>query len=55
MDKQKANTDTTYCKSETCIDKCWRHKSNWGFDINNNYWFMDCCKEEEKRLKDRRK
>ncbi len=50
MDKREANADTTYCTNKKCIDKCWRHIDNWIFDINNNYWFMDCCKRENKRL-----
>ncbi len=46
MDKREANTDTTYCTSKKCIDKCWRHESNWNFDVCKNYWFMEFCKEK---------
>lgn len=46
-----ANTDTTYCINNTCIDKCWRHISNWKFDTDKNYIFTsgleDCEKIED--------
>ncbi len=48
MDKIKANTDTTYCRSFFCQSKCWRHIDNWIFDINNNYWFMEECEFKDK-------
>jgi hypothetical protein len=51
MEKKKANTDTTYCKSESCPNKCWRHIWNWKFDSDTDYWMMDRCKEEDTRLK----
>ena len=41
--KQKANFDTTYCKSITCKNKCWRHVSNFEFEEGKNYWFQDRC------------
>ena len=46
MDKKQANTDTTYCTSEKCKNKCWRHTDNYKFDENKNYWFMSNCEEE---------
>lgn len=45
---QIANTDTTYCVNMECTEKCWRHKDNWHFDPNTNYWFMDKCEKCEK-------
>ena len=45
---EKANTDTTYCTNEKC-NKCWRHISKYKFDDNENYWFMECCEEMEKK------
>ena len=30
--KKQANTDTTYCTSEKCKNKCWRHKDNYKFN-----------------------
>ena len=47
---QKANTDTTYCTSITCMEKCWRHRSNFIFEEDENYWFMNTC-ENAKELK----
>lgn len=44
------NTDTTYCKSETCQDRCWRHISKWHFSKDKGYWLMENCEEERKRL-----
>lgn len=41
--KQKANFDTTYCKSVICKNKCWRHVSNFEFEEGKNYWFQDRC------------
>lgn len=41
--KQKANFDTTYCKSITCKNKCWRHVSNFEFEEGKNYWFQERC------------
>lgn len=39
---EKANYDTTYCIKE-CNNKCWRHKSNYIFEEEENYWFTDEC------------
>ena len=39
---KKANTDTTYCVKE-CKNKCWRHKSNYEFNDNENYCFTNTC------------
>ena len=44
----KASFDKTYCASKECKKKCWRHESNWEFEENELYWFMDRCEEEEK-------
>ena len=41
--KQKANFDITYCTSVICKNKCWRHVSNFEFDVGKNYWFQDKC------------
>ena len=41
--KQKANFDTTYCKSITCKNKCWRHVSNFEFEEGKNYWYVNDC------------
>lgn len=41
--KKRANTDTAYCVNTECAKKCWRHKDNWEFDENENYWFMEKC------------
>jgi len=43
---QKANYDITYCQSETCTNKCWRHYTNFEFEQGQNYWFQDKCNEE---------
>lgn len=43
---KKANKDTTYCVSNNCKDKCWRHKDNFEFEKNENYWFMEKCEKE---------
>ncbi len=43
MEKRIPNTDTTYCINRTCEDKCWRHESNYDFNINKLYWFTDAC------------
>lgn len=48
--KKRANTDTTYCTNETCMHKCWRHIHNWEFDKNKDYWLMEYCEEERKRI-----
>ena len=34
--KKQANTDTTYCASKKCKNKCWRHKDNYKFNENLN-------------------
>ena len=47
--KQKADFDTTYCKSITCKNKCWRHVSNFEFEEDKNYWFQDKCINATKR------
>jgi len=49
-DKPYANSDTTYCTNETCLDKCWRHISNWKFNENEDYWLMEYCAEERERI-----
>ena len=42
--KKRANTDTTYCTNETCMNKCWRHIHNWEFDNNiERYNFIHKC------------
>ena len=48
--KEEANTDTTYCTNDNCIEKCWRHVSNWKFDVNKDYWMQEYCEEERKRI-----
>ena len=47
--KQKADFDTTYCRSITCKRKCWRHVSNFEFEEDKNYWFQDKCINTTKR------
>lgn len=44
--KKQVNTDTTYCTSEKCKNKCWRHISNYKFNEKENYWFMSNCEKE---------
>lgn len=44
--KKQANTDTTYCASKKCKNKCWRHTDNYKFDENELYWFMSSCERE---------
>lgn len=41
--KQKADFDTTYCKSITCKNRCWRHVSNFEFEEDKNYWYINDC------------
>lgn len=41
--KQKADFDTTYCNSITCKNKCWRHVSNFEFEKDKNYWYVNDC------------
>ena len=41
--KQRADFDTTYCQSVTCKRKCWRHVSNFEFEEDKNYWFINKC------------
>ena len=43
----KASFDKTYCTSEICKNKCWRHKSNYEFEEDKLYWFMERCEEEK--------
>ena len=43
--KRKANTDTTYCASEECANKCDIHMSNYVFDEDKNYCWMEYCLE----------
>ena len=50
VEKKKANTDNTYCKNESCSKKCWRHISNYRFDNDKDYWLMEMCEEERKRI-----
>lgn len=45
----KASFDKTYCISERCKNKCWRHKDNWEFEKDGLYWFMERCEEEKCR------
>lgn len=42
----KASTDVTYCVNDKCSRKCWRHHSNYRFDEDKNYWYMECCEKE---------
>lgn len=44
--KKQANTDTTYCTSKLCKNKCWRHTDNYEFNENQGYWFMSNCEKE---------
>lgn len=44
--KKQANTDTTYCTSKKCKNKCWRHIDNYKFNENQDYWFMSDCEKE---------
>ena len=48
VDKKWANTDTTYCVDNGCKDKCWRHKDNWRFEKDTNYWFIGKCTKKDK-------
>lgn len=41
--KRKANTDSTHCVNENCKEKCDRHISNYEFEDNKNYCFMQYC------------
>lgn len=52
--KQKADFDTTYCISNSCEKKCWRHVSNFEFEENKAYWYVtDCMLERfEKKVED---
>ena len=43
----KASFDKTYCTSKECKKKCWRHESNWEFEKDGLYWFMERCEEEK--------
>jgi hypothetical protein len=42
---EKANHDTTYCKSKDCNNKCWRHEDNYEFSAGY-YLFIEKCDEE---------
>lgn len=42
---QEAKLDITYCTNDKCESICWRHKSNFNFKDNENYWFMKYCNE----------
>jgi len=37
-----AKGDVTYCQSKTCKG-CWRHESNWEFEADRTYSFMENC------------
>ena len=50
---EKAYLDVTYCVNTECKNKCWRHMSNYEFEKDNNYWFMEIC-EPELMKKERR-
>lgn len=41
--KPKADFDTTYCISNSCEKKCWRHISNFEFEENKAYWYVTDC------------
>jgi len=41
--KKIAKHDITYCESNDCKNKCWRHVSNWEFSKNEFYSVMLCC------------
>lgn len=41
--KQKADFNTTYCNSTTCKSNCWRHITNFEFEDNKNYWYVNDC------------
>lgn len=41
--KIKANFDTAYCDSTICKSKCWRHVSNFEFEKDKNYWYVNDC------------
>lgn len=49
--KEKPNFDTTYCMSEKCIEKCWRHASNFNFEEGKLYWYMERCENERTETK----
>lgn len=42
---EEAKTDRTYCVSELCKNKCWRHQSNYTFYEWENYWFINYCED----------
>lgn len=44
----KASFDKTYCTSKTC--KCERHESNYEFEEDKLYWFMERCEEEKENV-----
>ena len=50
---EKAYLDVTYCVNTECKNKCWRNMSNYEFEKDNNYWFMEIC-EPELMKKERR-
>lgn len=39
----KASFDKTYCTSKKC--KCERHESNYEFEEDKLYWFMEKCEK----------
>ena len=41
----KAKGDIAYCTSKTC--KCDKHESNYEFEEDKLYWFMERCEEEK--------
>lgn len=45
---EEAKTDRTYCVSELCKNKCWRHESNFKFREDRLYSFTNECIEEER-------
>lgn len=48
--KQPANTDTTYCTSKDCKNKCWRHEDNHEFLKGAFYSFMEKCENYEQKV-----
>lgn len=51
--KKKAMTDVTYCTSDECKDKCWRHVDDYTFEIDRYFSFIQEC--EKQRMKNARK
>ena len=46
-----AKGDETYCTNNECKG-CWRHESNWEFESNRFYSFIEkCIKNDTKCIK----